>query len=107
MYPILLDFTVPGVHQLAPEGKLERLLKAAGFNDVRLEPLHLTWEFDSLEALWQRQFLRQGPMRTLAEELVPEDLERLKAILGEVVAPFRQDGVIRLAVTPLCAVARK
>ncbi|HLF79323.1 MAG TPA: methyltransferase domain-containing protein [Dehalococcoidia bacterium] len=102
-----LDFTVPGVHQLAPTGKLEALLKRAGFKDVRLEPLHLIWEFDSVEAVWQRQGIRTGPVQALVRELPAEEVERLKGILGKVVEPYTKDGIIRLPVTPLCAVAQK
>jgi SAM-dependent methyltransferase len=102
-----VDFDVPGIYQLAPEGKLQRLLEGAGFRDVRVEPLHLVWEFESAEQLWQRQTTRMGPLRSLTQELPATEIERLKALLAEVVEPYSTDGLIRLPVTPLCAVATK
>jgi ubiquinone/menaquinone biosynthesis C-methylase UbiE len=102
-----VDFSIPGVYQLAPEGKLEQVLKQAGFSKLRIEPLHLTWEFGSVEALWQRQGIRQGPVQALANELPAVEMERFKAILAKIVEPYMQDGLIKLPVTPLCAVGTK
>jgi SAM-dependent methyltransferase len=100
-----VDFDVPGVYQLAPPGKLQRLLEGAGFEAVRVESLPMVWEFDSIEPLWERQAAR-GPLRTVVEQSSSGEIDRLKEVLG-VVEPYLQDGVIRLPVTPLCAVATK
>lgn len=105
--PAPTDFDLPGIYQLAPPGKLERLLRDAGFATVRVEPLPMVWEFDSLNQLWERQAIRMGPLRTLTQELSAEEIDRLKALLASVVEPYVTDGVIRLTVTPLCAVATK
>ena len=103
-----VDYDVPGIHQLAPEGKLQRLLEGAGFRDVRVEPLHLTWQFVSQEAFMDRQGIRQGGLKALAESLPPDELSKLKAAVAEATRPYTDaDGVIRLPITPLCAVARK
>jgi len=101
-----VDFEVPGVYQLAPPDKLQRLLEGAGFEAVRIDPLPMVWEFDSIDQLWERQATR-GPLRTVVEELSAGDIEHLKALLGMVVEPFLVDSMIRLPVTPLCAVATK
>ena len=53
-----VDFDVPGVYQLAPPGKLQRLLEDAGFEAVRIDPLPMVWEFDSIDQLWERQATR-------------------------------------------------
>ena len=102
-----VDFDVPSVYQLAPPGKLQRLLEDAGFNPVRVEGLPMVWEFDSIEQLWERQTTRMGPLRTLSQELPPAEIDRLKSLLGTAIEPYVADGVIRLPVRPLCAVGTK
>ncbi len=105
--PAAVDFEAPGIYQLAPPGKLKRLLDDAGFSEVRVESLPMVWEFDSLDQLWERQAIRMGPLRTLAQELPAVEIDRLKGLLADVVQPYVRDGVIRLPITPLCAVATK
>jgi ubiquinone/menaquinone biosynthesis C-methylase UbiE len=101
------DFEAPGIYQLAPDGKLERFLKDAGFGEVRVERVPVVWDYESQEALWQRQAARSGPLRNLQEELSPEDWQRLQSIFGEVIEPFTDQGRIHIPVTPLCGVAQK
>ncbi len=105
--PPPVDFNAPGVHQLAPPGKLAALLKNAGFRQVRVEALTLTGEYESLDALWERRMAGPGNLRASIQELSPAELERLKATLLEVVQPYVTGDRIRLTMTPLCAVATK
>jgi ubiquinone/menaquinone biosynthesis C-methylase UbiE len=102
-----VDYDAPGVYQLAPPGKLDALLREAGFGEVHLESLTIDVEYESVEALWGRALVRPGTLRVQTEDLSEEDVRRLKGLLGEVVAPYTRDGVIHLATTPLCAAARK
>lgn len=101
------DFDAPGIYQLAPPGKLLRLLEGAGFRDVRVESLPLTLEYESLEAFWERRLGAPGPMRRIVEQLTPEETARLKGLLSEVLRPYASAGAIRIPQTPLCAVATK
>jgi SAM-dependent methyltransferase len=102
-----VNFDAPGIYQLAPPGKLEALLRDAGFRDVKVVSMPLDFEYESLEALWGRALARPGGLATQVRELSEADVERLKGILGEVVAPYTRDGVIHLPTTPLCASATK
>ena len=102
-----VDFDAPGVHQLAPPGKLGRLLQEAGFRDIRIESQSRDSDYESLEALWGRLLLRPGAQRTVVQELSAGESQRLKDELAEVVRPYTSGGVIRLRTTPLCAVATK
>jgi len=102
-----VDYDAPGVYQLAPPGKLDALLREAGFGEVHLESLTIDVEYESVEALWGRALVRPGTLRVQTEDLSEEDVRRLKGLLGEVVAPYTRDGVIHLPTTPLCAAARK
>jgi SAM-dependent methyltransferase len=101
------DFDAPGIYQLAAPGKLEAVLREAGFDDARVESMPLDFEYESLEALWGRLMARPGPQRAIAQEMSADEAERVKAALAELAAPYTRDGVIHLQTTPLCAVARK
>jgi hypothetical protein len=102
-----VDYDAPGIYQLAPAGKLEALLREAGFSEIHVESLALDFEYESFEALWERTMLRPGQARAQVEALSEEDLRRLKDELAAIVGPYTKRGVIHLPVTPLCAAARK
>jgi ubiquinone/menaquinone biosynthesis C-methylase UbiE len=102
-----VDYGAPGVYQLAPPGKLDALLREAGFGKVHVESLTIDVEYESVEALWGRALVRPGSLRVQMEDLSEEDVRRLKVLLGEVVAPYTRGGVIHLPTTPLCGAARK
>jgi ubiquinone/menaquinone biosynthesis C-methylase UbiE len=102
-----VDFNVPGIYQLAPSGKLEALLREAGFRDVHVESLPLDFEYESLDALWGRLMVRPGPQRTIVQELSDADVQRLKDELAALAKPYTKQGVIRLPTTPLCAVGTR
>lgn len=101
-----VDFDAPGIYQLAPPGKLEGLLRQAGFSEVRIQSLPLDFEYESLDALLQRTLARPGPRRAMLEQLAATELEAVKQELAEVVKPYTRDGVIHLPTTPICAAAR-
>jgi len=105
--PAPVDFDAPGVYQLAPPGKLQRLLEDAGYSSVRVEPLPQEAVYESFEALWGRILARPGGQRAEIEAMSAEEAERLRDALAEVAQPYTSDGVIRLRLTPLCAVATK
>lgn len=102
-----VDFDAPGVYQLAPPGKLERMLNAANYIDVLVEPLTMMSEVKSAEWFLSERITRAGALRSALDEATPEDARRLKALLVDVLAEHTVDGVIRLALTALCAAATK
>jgi ubiquinone/menaquinone biosynthesis C-methylase UbiE len=102
-----VNYDAPGIYQLAPPGKLDALLREAGFSEHKVESLTLDFEYESVDALWGRALVRPGTLRTQMQDMSEADIERLKGILGEVVQPYTRDGVIHLPTTPLCAAARK
>jgi SAM-dependent methyltransferase len=102
-----VDFDAPGVYQLAPPGKLAALLRDAGYSEIKVESIPLDLEYESVEALWGRALVRPGALRFQVQDMSDAEVERLKGILGEVVAPYTRDGVIHLPTTPICAAARK
>lgn len=102
-----VDFDVPGIYQLAPEGKLRRLLLGAGFREVRVEPITLISEYASIDAFLGPQAMRTGAFRAVFDEATDEERGRLRMALTDVLMPYMVDGTIRLTLTPLCAVASK
>lgn len=105
--PAPVDFDAPGIYQLAPPGKLQRLLEDAGYSRVRVESLPQEVEYESFDALWGRILARPSAQRAEIKEMSADETQHLKDALAEVVQPYTSDGVIRLRMTPLCAVATK
>jgi enediyne biosynthesis protein CalE5 len=101
------DPTAPGVFRLAPPGELERVLRAAGFSEVRVEPRPLVLSYASLEEYWQIQTDLAAPLKAAMANLSPEEIGRLKARVFEVIAPHVEGGVVKFAAVPLCASATK
>jgi ubiquinone/menaquinone biosynthesis C-methylase UbiE len=101
------DPAAPGVFRLAPPGELERVLRAAGFSDVRVEARPLVLSYPSLEQYWQIQTDLAAPLKAAMAALGPEDVGRLKARLFEAIAPQVDGGVVKFAAVPLCASATK
>ncbi len=104
--PPPVDIDGPGIYQLAAPGKLEGLLSEAGFSSIRTESLPLDAEYESFDALWDRIMARPGQGIDISA-LSGDELSQLKEALGEVVLPYTDRGVIRLRMTPLCAIATK
>ena len=57
------DPTAPSVFRLAPPGELERVLRAAGFSDVRVEARPLVLSYPSLEKYWEIQTDLAAPLK--------------------------------------------
>ena len=101
------DPAAPGVFRLAPPGELERVLRAAGFADVSVEPRPLVLSYSSLAKYWEIQTDLAAPLKAAMSALSPEDLGRLKARVFEAIAPHVEGGVVKFAAVPLCASATK
>jgi ubiquinone/menaquinone biosynthesis C-methylase UbiE len=99
------DPTAPGVFRLAPPGELERVLRAAGFSDIVVEPRPIVLTYASLDEYWEIQTSLAAPFRAAMATLNSSDVARLKARVFEALAPYMDDGRVRLAAVPLCGVA--
>jgi SAM-dependent methyltransferase len=101
------DPTAPGVFRLAPPGELERVLTAAGFTTIVVEPRPITMTFTSLEDYWQIMTDLAAPLRAAITKLSAADVERLKARVFESLKPHMDGASVRLAAVPLCASASR
>jgi SAM-dependent methyltransferase len=101
------DPAAPGVFRLAPPGELERVLRAAGFSDISVEPRPMTLTYDSLDDYWQIQTDLAAPLRTALTSMTPDRVEQLKMEVFAALRPHMDGDVVRLAAVPLCASAQK
>jgi SAM-dependent methyltransferase len=101
------DPAAPGVFRLAPPGELERVLRAAGFSNISVEPRPMTLTYDSLDDYWQIQTDLAAPLRTALASMTPDRVEQLKMEVFAALRPHMDGDVVRLAAVPLCASAQK
>lgn len=101
------DPAAPGAFRLAPPGELDRVLRAAGFSTIAVEPRPMTFSFASPEEYWRVQADLASPLRSAIATLDASDLTRLEAAVLDVASRHLKDGAVRLAAVPLCARAVK
>ncbi len=98
----------PGPFRLADPEVLKRAFETAGFADVTIEPLTVTFEFDSPEAYVRFQQEVSTPVRTVVEEQPPERQEAVWEAMRTALGPYTTpEGRVRLPNVTLCAVARR
>jgi hypothetical protein len=78
-------------------------LRAAGFADVTIERVTVTWTFTSVAQHWEVFSETAGPLERAAETLPPSDLARLKQKLADAIAPFATADGLRIPGVDLCA----
>ena len=101
------DPTAPGVFRLAPPGEIERVLTAAGFSAIAIEPRPITLRYASLEEYWQIMTDLAAPLRAAIATLSAADVARLKTRVFEALKTHMDGASVRLAAVPLCASASK
>jgi SAM-dependent methyltransferase len=91
------DPNAPGPMAFADSDRLRRILSAAGFSDIAIEPLDLRIGGDGLE---DSAFLalRMGPLGAALRQLVASDELKAKvdSALREALTPYLEDGVVKL-----------
>lgn len=101
------DPEAPGPFRLAPPGKLQGLLHAAGFTDVAISGCPLLFELPSFDHYWELQNDCSASLRASLAALTEGERTRLRHAAAASAAQHTQDGVLRLPGAPLCASARK
>jgi len=92
----------PGPFRLAAPGELERVVLAAGFGNVAVERVDLTWMFSSAAQHWEVFSETAGPLERAAATLPASELARLKERMAEAVAPFASGDGLRIPGVELC-----
>jgi SAM-dependent methyltransferase len=87
----------PGPLKLADPKPLERALAAAGFKDVRIEPLNVRFEFESPTAFAEQRRAVSAAFRIMLSKLTPELQQRILDALADAARRFTDaSGVVRL-----------
>jgi SAM-dependent methyltransferase len=96
----------PGPFSFAPEGRIEELLDAAGFDDAVVETLDLRFHYPTRDDVFET-FVDLSPSGSLVlRDLSPADHTRFRDALDERLEPFvRPDGGVELPGRALVATA--
>ena len=87
----------PGPLKLADPKPLERALAAAGFKEVRIEPLNVRFEFESPTAFAEQRRAVSAAFRIMLSKLTPELQQRILDTLADAARRFADaSGVVRL-----------
>jgi SAM-dependent methyltransferase len=97
----------PGPFRLSPPGELERVIRAAGFEQVTVEAVPTPYRFESLDQHFEVTADMAAPLKRALVDMPPATLQQLRAALATALAPFRTGDGVSLLTTPLCASGRK
>jgi ubiquinone/menaquinone biosynthesis C-methylase UbiE len=92
----------PGPFRLAAPGALERVARDAGFTDVTVERVAITWTFASVAQHWEIFSVMAGPLERAIATLPAGELDVLKQKLAEAIAPFATSDGLRFPGVEWC-----
>lgn len=101
------DPDTPGPFRYAQPGSLDRTLREAGFSEVRVESLRMVIECASPADYWCVFTEMAAGVKDRIATLPEADRARLEASVKEQAAAFVENGIVRLAATPLCGVGTR
>jgi SAM-dependent methyltransferase len=100
------DPAEPGPFALAEPGRVEDLLLTAGFDEVVLDTVDVTFEADSLDAWWEQMSTTSGRMMDALKRLTPAEHYALRDAVDAAYAPWvGDDGRLRVPGRTLVAAA--
>jgi SAM-dependent methyltransferase len=96
----------PGPFTLGSPDRVSELLHAAGFSDVRVEPLELTRSHSGFDELWETTLDLSRNFHDAVFERPPEEVQEIRRSLAERFAPYTEpDGSLRIPALTLVASA--
>jgi SAM-dependent methyltransferase len=96
----------PGPFRLGSAGAIAGLMGAAGFSDVSVEPLPMTFQCESVDDYIQ--MFGDFAMKSRMARLSDAEKARLRASVADRARPYLDDrGRVRLSTTSLCAIGRR
>ncbi len=101
------DLGAPGPFRFAPGGRLESLLREAGFSDIRVESVPATFDLASTDEYFR--VFRDVAWKARVASLSDADLARFREAVGEAARSYVDEvsGRLRLVATSLCASGRR
>lgn len=102
--------SAPGMFRLGAPGDLQSVLDAAGFADVRIQQLPVTFASPSFAEHWQAFADMAPPLATAAATLPPQELARIRAAAEEALRPYTDtggDAAVRVPALAIGATGRR
>lgn len=99
----------PGPFRLSAPGELERVIRAAGFTQLTVEPVPSPYVFDSTDQHFEVAVDMAAPVKRAVASMTSTEIAEFRAALATALAPFRTGSreQLSLLTTPLCASGRK
>jgi len=97
---------LPRIGSLGPPGKLEALLKSAGFEAIEIKPYVLTYRFDDFESYWSVG-TSAGLLKDALDRLSPSQRQSIKNKVEGLMAPYRKNGGLAFENEAILALASK
>ena len=97
---------LPKMAELGPPGKLDALLRNAGFRQFEIKPFSLFYTFDNFETYWAIN-TESGTLREPLDRFGPAEQEEIKKEASNRIAPFLKEGKIIMENQALLASAVK
>lgn len=97
----------PGPLRLSRPGRVEALLREAGFTDLQLERREVVFAFDSLDQHWAAVRELAAPVAAFVARASSVEIARLRQAFADALAPFTTQGSIRLPCVALCVSGRR
>ena len=91
-----IDSAKPGMSHLCEPGQIERALKGAGFDEVHVEQLPLSFFSRCGQEYWSMMCDMGSGLRSVIESLAPEQLQAVRRDVIEGVETFRCNSVLRI-----------
>jgi ubiquinone/menaquinone biosynthesis C-methylase UbiE len=95
----------PGILALADQERLSGLLNEAGFTDLVLEEVPLTWRHDDFDSYWQFLTEVAGAIATIIESLPADRQAVARDAIAAAIEPFHGDAGVALPGVTLNVVA--
>ncbi len=96
----------PGMFALAQPGRVEELVHGAGFTEVEVDALDLTFAYADLDEWWEDRVALSIPFADALAELDPGRRDQVRAAIDERLGRFTQpDGSLRVPGRTLVAAA--
>lgn len=96
----------PKMADLGSPGKLDALLREAGFRQCEITPFSLVYQFDDFESYWKIS-TETGALKEPLDRLSPAEQEDLKKEVRELTSLYQQNGKLTFQNDVLLALAVK
>jgi ubiquinone/menaquinone biosynthesis C-methylase UbiE len=84
---------VGNMFSLADRNRIEHLLRAAGFSDLKFEELPVFWRYRDVDDYWEMETELPGTLSESLRRLDPQHLSTIRRLVAEAIEPYRaRDG---------------